>query len=74
MLQAIRLIKAQGDTPEPRRLLADAAAELAAKGAKAVLVACSEFSMIADAVPNGVVAIDTVDVLAAAIKAHILNG
>lgn len=74
MLQAIRLIKAQGDTPDARAQLADAAAELALHGARAVLVACSEFSMIADAVPPGVIAIDTVDVLAAAIKAHILNG
>jgi len=74
MLQAIRSIKARGDTPEARAQLAAAAAELSALGAKAVLVACSEFSMIADAVPPGVMAIDTIDVLAAAIKAHILNG
>jgi len=74
MLQAIRLIKARGDTTEARTQLADAAAELAAQGASAVLVACSEFSMIADAVPKDVTAIDTVDVLAAAIKSHILNG
>lgn len=74
MLQAIRLIKARGDTPEARTQLADAAKELAAHGAQAVLVACSEFSMITDAVPKGLTVIDTVDILAAAIKAHILNG
>jgi aspartate racemase len=74
MLQAIRLIKARGDCPEARAQLAAAANELAAQGARTVLVACSEFSMIADAVPKGIAAIDTVDILAAAIKSHILNG
>jgi aspartate racemase len=74
MLQAIRDIKARGDTPEARAQLAAAAADLAANGADAVLVACSEFSMIADAVPQGITAIDTVDILAAAIKSHILKG
>lgn len=74
MLQAIRAIKTSGPTPMARKLLADAAQELADNGAQVLFVACSEFSLIADALPGGVVAIDTVDVLAAAVKQHILIG
>jgi aspartate racemase len=74
MLQVIRLIKARGDSPEARAKLACAATELAVRGAQAVMVACSVFSMIADALPKGVTANDTVDVLATALKAHILIG
>lgn len=73
MLNAIRTIKANGPTPEARRILSNAADELAGKGATLLFVACSEYSMIADALPGTVPAIDTVDVLADAIHDHTLT-
>ncbi|KUJ84107.1 aspartate racemase [Ruegeria marisrubri] len=72
MLEAIRAIKADGATPAPRRILADAAAELSDRGAELLLVACSEFSLIAGSLPDAVPIIDTVDVLARAIHDHTL--
>lgn len=73
MLDAIRAIKADGASPAARYILASASAELVGKGAKLLLVACSEFSLIADALPETVPVIDTVDVLARAIHDHILS-
>ncbi|WP_245890811.1 aspartate/glutamate racemase family protein [Albidovulum aquaemixtae] len=70
MLDAIRTIKAEGPTPETRRTLEDAAEDLASRGAAHLFVACSEFSLIADALPGAVPATDTVDVLADAIHDH----
>jgi len=72
MLDAIRAIKTDGPTPGARCILASAAKELAGKGAALLLVACSEFSLIADALPDTVPATDTVDVLADAIHDHTL--
>lgn len=74
MLHIIRSIKRNGPTDAARLALAQAAEQLGEQGAAMVFVACSEFSLIADAVPNSIPAIDTVDSLAAAIRDHTLNG
>jgi aspartate racemase len=72
-LGAIRAIKAQGPTEAARAALAAASAELLARGARVQMVACTEFSLIADAVAPGVTAFDTIDVLVEAIVAFSLG-
>jgi aspartate racemase len=67
LLTAIRAIKAHGPDDASRTALRDAAAELLARGATVQLIACTEFSLIADALPPGVTGIDTLDVLVAEI-------
>ena len=67
LLAAIRNIKVNGPTAATRATLAEASATLAVMGADLQFVACSEFSLIADSVAEGVHAIDTVDVLTDAI-------
>jgi aspartate racemase len=69
MLAAIRSIKAAGPTPEARAALRAASEALLAQGARVQMVACTEFSLIADAVAEGVTAFDTLDVLVAEIVA-----
>lgn len=73
MLGAIRMIKAEGPTSEARRILIEASRELAAAGASLLFVACSEFSLISHELPEVLPIIDTVDVLAEAIRAHTLG-
>jgi aspartate racemase len=68
-LAAIRSIKAHGPTEAARAALAAASAELLARGARVQMVACTEFSLIADAVAEGVTAFDTLDMLVAEIVA-----
>ncbi|WP_113912814.1 aspartate/glutamate racemase family protein [Roseovarius dicentrarchi] len=70
MLNAIRSIKAHGPTQEARQILQDTIEELAAKGAAVMFVACSEFSLLAPDLRAAVPVIDTVDVLARAIRDH----
>lgn len=72
LLDAIRNIKAHGRTPEARAILQKAANGLSAKGAAIIFVACSEFSLLAPDVRAAVPVIDTVDVLARAIRDHTL--
>jgi aspartate racemase len=67
LLAAIRLIKTCGDTPEARAALGAASSELLARGAAVQLIACTEFSIVKRAVAEGATAIDTLDVLVAAI-------
>jgi|TARA_R110002072_G_scaffold3759_7_gene26846 aspartate racemase len=74
LLSAIRSIKTHGPTSDAERILAAAAAEISDRGAAMLLVACSEFSLIVDALPYGIPSLDTVDVLAAAIHEHTMNG
>lgn len=64
MLTAIRAIKVEGPTTAVRQILWAASQELAAAGGMLQLVACSEFSLIADSVAPNVSAVDTVDLLA----------
>lgn len=70
MLAAIRDIKAHGPTPGTQRILSDTAHALAARGAALILVACSEFSLLAPGLRGPVPVLDTMDVLAAAIRDH----
>lgn len=67
MLEAIKMIKADGPVPAARDLFTQASSSLVAQGADLQLVACSEFSLIADSVATGAQAIDTVALLAQAI-------
>jgi aspartate racemase len=74
MLAAIRQIKAAGPQPEARQTLQAASKDLAVRGASVQLVACTEFSLIADSVAQGVLAFDTLDVLVRAIKEFAVQG
>jgi aspartate racemase len=73
LLAAIRQIKANGVQPAARQTLQAASAGLAARGAMIQMIACTEFSLIADAVAPGVQAFDTLDVLVGAIKSFALG-
>lgn len=70
MLSAIRSIKADGPTHIARQSLFNAADALLGRGADLLMVACSEFSLITDALPDGAPHIDTLDILTQAIAAH----
>lgn len=68
-LAAIRAIKA-GQAPGPARAtIAAAARDLADRGAARTLVACSEFSIHADAAAGPAPVFDTLDILVAALAA-----
>ena len=73
-LGAIRSIKANGPTEAARAALKAASEELLARGARVQMVACTEFSLIADAVADGVTAFDTLDALVAGIVAFSRSG
>lgn len=68
MLAAIRQIKSSGPQPSARATLAAAAIELREQGATVQLIACTEFSLIADAVAEHMAAFDTLDILVRAIR------
>ena len=63
LLAAIRTIKAEGAAPAARGALLRASEALLKDGAEVQLIACTEFSLIADALAPGVTGIDTLDVL-----------
>jgi aspartate racemase len=69
MLATIRLIKAKGATPAARAALAAASADLLAHGARVQMIACTEFSLISEAVAPEAQAFDTMDVLVGGIIA-----
>ncbi|WP_209595724.1 amino acid racemase [Ruegeria sp. HKCCSP351] len=69
MLAAIRRIKAGDSYNEARQTLNTVSAELIGAGAVMQLIACSEFSIIADSVAADVIAVDTIDLLVDAIIA-----
>ncbi len=69
LLAAIRSIKAEGPNDAARGALSAASGALFEKGARVQLIACTEFSLIPEAVAEGVQAIDTLDVLVAEIVA-----
>jgi len=64
MLDAIRCVKVDSADRTARQTLDRAARELMDNGADVLLVACSELSIIADAIPNSFPRVDTIDVLA----------
>jgi len=74
VLAAIRRIKANSRDEEARRIAREAARELGAGGAQAVLVACTEFSLIAGSLCGTVPLVDSIDVLAGAIIAFARDG
>lgn len=67
LLSAIRRIKVEGPCRAAREALHVASADLAARGAGVQMIACTEFSLIADAVADTTTAFDTLDCLVAAI-------
>lgn len=70
MLAAIRQIKAAGPQPEARQMLSEASAELYKRGAIVQMIACTEFSLIPEAVSPKATAFDTLDQLVEAILTH----
>ncbi len=74
LLLAIRRIKAAGPGPEAASALRSASDALLQRGAKVQMIACTEFSLLADAVADGVTAFDTLDVLVAAIRDFAAGG
>ncbi len=68
MLAAIRQIKSAGPGPEARLGLSKASEDLLRQGAQVQMIACTEFSLIADAVSGSTPVFDTLDVLVAAIR------
>jgi aspartate racemase len=62
-LRAIRSIKAKGANPEARADLAAASAALLSRGAQVQMIACTEFSLIPEAVDARATAFDTLDQL-----------
>lgn len=69
LLAAIRQIKAEGPQPAARHALMAASEGLAKRGASVQLIACTEYSLIADSVAPEARAFDTLDVLVGAIEA-----
>jgi aspartate racemase len=74
MLAAIRQIKADGPQAKARETLQYASKDLDMRGALVQLVACTEFSLIADSVAKEVSVFDTLDVLVSAIKDFAVQG
>ncbi|MCK0096832.1 amino acid racemase [Yoonia sp. F2084L] len=64
MLAAISLIKSQGPEPRARNALLDASTVLDAAAVELQIIACSEFSLIADSVVPDAHVVDTIDLLA----------
>lgn len=70
MLAAIRQLKSQGPQPEARATLKAASEALVAKGAVVQLIACTEFSLIPEAISPLATAFDTLDELVKEILSH----
>lgn len=68
LLAAIRRIKAEGPTAAARAVLRAASQELLAGDARVQMIACTEFSLVADPFAAGATGFDTLDVLVAAIR------
>ena len=69
MLAAIRQIKAEGPQPQARATLLAASAQLLSQGARVQMIACTEFSLIAESVAPQAIRFDTLDRLVGAIIA-----
>ncbi len=67
LVAAIRAIKSLGPNEAARATLRSASAELLGRGALVQMIACTEFSLVADEVAPGVSAFDTLDRLVLAI-------
>jgi aspartate racemase len=73
LLAAIRQIKTAGAQPEASRRLRIASEDLRQRGAAVQMIACTEFSLIADAISPETQSFDSLDVLVRAIKEFALN-
>lgn len=69
LLSAIQRLKAEGANPASRATLAAASHELLERGAAVQMIACTEFSLVAEEVAPGATAFDTLDCLVQAIVA-----
>ena len=67
VLEAIKLVKAGNRIEQARQIVKTTSRELGDRGAQAIIVACSELSIIADSVPPTLPVFDTVDILARAV-------
>lgn len=67
LLSAIQEIKKSGPSRSAREALHAASEELLRKGATYQLIACSEFSLIAESAAKGARAVDTLDLLVEAV-------
>ena len=74
LLAAIRQIKSEGPAVSARRSLKAASEELLSRGARVQIVACTEFSLIAESVAEGAQSFDTLDRLVEAIVAFATSG
>lgn len=74
VLPIIRRIKANGPTEADRSDLARMSRGLLARGAQVQMVACTEFSLIADAIDGDARCFDTLDRLVAGILAFATSG
>lgn len=74
MLAAIRAIKAEGATDAARTTLVRQSAGLLSRGARVQMVACTEFSLMADAVAPETTRFDTLDQLVDGIIAFATTG
>lgn len=68
LLAAIRQIKASGPDAQAGATLRAASDALLRRGAVVQMIACTEFSLVADSTVEGTTAFDTLDVLVGAIK------
>jgi aspartate racemase len=69
-LAAIRMLKSKGPSAEARAILKAASEDLVQRGATVQLIACTEFSLIPEAVSAQANAFDTLDQLVKAILLH----
>lgn len=74
LLAAIRQIKSEGPAVSARGSLKAASEELLSRGARVQIVACTEFSLIAESVAEGAQSFDTLDRLVEAIVAFATSG
>ncbi len=68
LLAAIRRIKAGDLGPQSRQALISASEDVLRQGARVQMIACTEFSLIADAVARESDSFDTLDILVGAIR------
>ncbi len=66
--EAIAAIKAGGNHDAPRATLRAASEELAQRGARVQLIACTEFSLVPDPTAPNVIPLDTLDILVKLIR------
>ena len=64
LLRLIRHVKSAGPDAEAQVLMHNISSQMQLNGAEALLIACSELSLLAHAVPKKIICVDTVDVLA----------